>query len=101
MRVDLSLGSPPGTVWLATADRLGYGGTPAPEEIRTLHRGVMGDQNAQVRADLVYFPTANGGAVFSTGSIAWVCALSHKGYVNNVSRLTRNVLSRFLDATPL
>ena len=100
-RVDLSLGSPPGTVWLATADRLGYGGTPAPEEIRTLHRGVMGDQNAQVRADLVYFPTANGGAVFSTGSIAWVCALSHAGYRNNVSQLTGNVLKRFLDPTPL
>ena len=100
-RVDWSLGSPPGTVWLATADRLGYGGTPAPEEVRTLHRGVMGDQNAQVRADLVYFPTANGGAVFSTGSIAWVCALSHAGYRNNVSQLTGNVLKRFLDPTPL
>jgi len=100
-RVDFSLGTPPGTVWLATADRLGYGGTPAPEEIRTLHRGVMGDQNAQVRADLVFFPTANGGAVFSTGSIAWVCALSHNDYDNNVSRLTRNVLKRFLDPAPL
>ena len=100
-RVEPTLGSPPALVWLATADQLGYGGTPAPEEIRTLHRGVMGDQNAQVRADLAYFPTANGGAVFSTGSIAWVCALSHNGYRNNVSQVTGNVLSRFLDAKPL
>jgi N,N-dimethylformamidase len=100
-RVEFTLGSPPGTVWLATADRLGYGGTPTPEEVRTLHRGIMGDQNAQVRADLVFFPTANGGAVFSTGSIAWVCALSHANYDNNVSRLTGNVLRRFLDKTPL
>jgi len=100
-RFELTLGTPPDTVWLATADRLGYGGTPAPEELRTLHRGVMGDQNAQVRADLVYFPTANGGAVFSTGSIAWVCALSHNDYDNNISRLAGNVLKRFLDDRPL
>jgi N,N-dimethylformamidase len=100
-RVEPSLGSPPGLVWLATADRLGYGGTPAPEEVRTLHRGVMGDQNAQVRADLVYFPTARGGAVFSTGSIAWICALSHNDYRNNISQVTGNVLRRFLDEEAL
>ncbi len=100
-RFELTLGTPPEAVWLATADRLGYGGTPAPEEVRTLHRGVMGDQNAQVRADLVYFPTANGGGVFSTGSIAYVCALSHANYDNNISRLTGNVLKRFLDERPL
>jgi N,N-dimethylformamidase len=100
-RVEPSLGSPPALVWLATADQLGYGGTPAPEELRTVHRGIMGDQNAQVRADLAYFPTANGGAVFSTGSIAWVCSLSHNGYENNVSQVTGNVLKRFLDETPL
>jgi N,N-dimethylformamidase len=100
-RFELTLGTPPDAVWLATADRLGYGGTPAPEELRTLHRGIMGDQNAQVRADLVYFPTANGGGVFSTGSIAWVCALSHNNYDNNISRLAGNVLRRFLDERPL
>jgi N,N-dimethylformamidase len=100
-RVEFTLGSPPGTIWLATADNLGYGGTPTPEEVRTLHRGIMGDQNAQVRADITFFPTANGGGVFSTGSIAWVCALSHANYQNNVSRLTGNVLKRFLDEEPL
>jgi N,N-dimethylformamidase len=57
-RVEPTLGSPPGLVWLATADRLGYGGVPVPEEARTLHLGMMGDQNAKVRADLVFFPTA-------------------------------------------
>ena len=97
-RVEPTLGSPPGLVWLATADRVGYGGIPTPEEVRTLNRGFTGEQNAQIRADLVYFPTANGGGVFSTGSIAWVCALSHNEYDNNVSRVTGNVLRRFLDA---
>jgi N,N-dimethylformamidase len=100
-RVEPSLGSPPGLVWLATADRLGYGGIPAPEEMRTLYRGFTGEQNAQLRADLVFFPTAAGGAVFSTGSIAWACALSCNGYANSVSRVTGNVLRRFLDPTPI
>jgi N,N-dimethylformamidase len=99
-RVEPTLGSPPGLVWLATADRLGYGGVPTPEEMRTLYRGFTGEENGQVRADLVFFPTAAGGAVFSTGSIAWVCALSCHGYENNVSRVMANVVKRFLDPLP-
>ncbi|MBO1080183.1 N,N-dimethylformamidase beta subunit family domain-containing protein [Roseomonas haemaphysalidis] len=99
-RVEPTLGSPPALLWLATADRLDYGGVPTLEEFRTLHRGAMGDQNAAVRADIAFFPTARGGAVFSTGSIAWSCALSHAGYDNSVSRLTGNVLRRFLDPAP-
>jgi N,N-dimethylformamidase len=43
----------------------------------------------------VYFPTANNGGVFSTGSIAWCGSLSHNGYENNVSRITENVVRRF------
>ena len=41
------------------------------------------------------------GGVFSTGSIAWVCALSHNNYDNSISRLAGNVLRRFLDERPL
>lgn len=100
-RADPTLGSPPGLIRLATADRLGYGAIPAPEEMRTLHRGLTGEQNAQMRADLVFFPTAQGGAVFSTGSIAWACALSCNGYRNSVSLVTWNVLTRFLDPAPI
>jgi N,N-dimethylformamidase len=99
-RVEPTLGSPPHLLRLATADQLDYGGVPTLEELRTLHRGTMGDQNALVRADLAFFPTANGGAVFSTGSIAWACALSCNGYANSVSRVTANVLRRFLDPAP-
>ena len=53
-----------------------------------------------VKADLVFYETAAGGAVFSTGSIAWAGSLSHNGYDNNVSRIMRNVLNRFLDPEP-
>lgn len=100
-RADPELGSPPDMLLVASADRIGYGGMPAPEEFRTFHRGLDGEQNSRVRADLVYFPTANGGGVFSTGSIAWVTALSHNHYDNNVSRLMGNVVRRFLDPAPL
>jgi N,N-dimethylformamidase len=54
-----------------------------------------GGQDPRVRADLVYYDTRNGGAVFSTGSIAWCGSLSHNGYENNVSRIMANVLDRF------
>jgi N,N-dimethylformamidase len=99
-RADRTLGSPPNLLLLATADQFGSGGLPTPEEFRTTHRGLTGEQNARVRADIVFFETSAGGAVFATGSIAWCCALSHDAYDNNVSRLTGNVLCRFLDPRP-
>jgi N,N-dimethylformamidase len=58
------------------------------------------DEPDRIRADIVFFETAGGGAVFSVGSIAWSGSLAHNGYVNNVARLTRNVLTRFADPTP-
>jgi N,N-dimethylformamidase len=48
----------------------------------------------------VFFETPNGGAVFATSSIAWAGSLSHNNYQNNVSRITSNVLKRFLDERP-
>jgi len=52
--------------------------------------------NPLVRADMVYFECPNGGAVFSTGSIAWCGSLSYNNYDNNVSRVTDNVLRQFI-----
>ena len=53
----------------------------------------------RVHADIVFFETPAGGAVFSTGSMTWVGSLSHNDYENNVERVTMNVLRRFLDDT--
>ncbi len=53
-----------------------------------------------VRADIVFFETAGGGAVFSVGSIAWSGSLSWNNFDNNIERITRNVLKRFIDPTP-
>jgi len=54
-----------------------------------------------VRADMVYYPTADGGGVFSTGSMAWSGSLAHDDYENNVSKITENVLDRFTADEPL
>lgn len=53
-----------------------------------------------IRADMTFFETPAGGAVFSVGSIAWGSCLPHAGFVNNVARISENVLRRFRDPTP-
>ena len=51
---------------------------------------------ALIRADIVYFETTAGGAVFSVGSITFCGSLSHNNYQSNISRMLENVLRRFL-----
>jgi len=46
---------------------------------------------------MTYFETARGGAVFSVGSINWIGSLTFNEAVNNVSKVTENVLRRFID----
>jgi N,N-dimethylformamidase len=53
-----------------------------------------------IRADMVFFETRGGGAVFSVGSIAWCGSLAHNNYDNDIARITANVLRRFVDPTP-
>ena len=48
-----------------------------------------------IRAEIVYFETRNGGAVFSAGSITFCGSLSHANYANPISRMLENVLTRF------
>jgi N,N-dimethylformamidase len=49
-------------------------------------------------AEVTLMDYPGGGAVFAAGSVTWTGSLSHNGYDNNVSRLTENVLRRFLSA---
>jgi N,N-dimethylformamidase len=46
---------------------------------------------------MTFFETNGGGAVFSTGSITFCGSLPANGFENNISRITENVLRRFLD----
>ena len=55
--------------------------------------GQGGTEQPKVRADMVYFETPGGGAVFSVGSISYAAALPVDEYV---SKITANVLRRFL-----
>ena len=97
-RFDRDLGSPLHTLIVATA-------TDQPSEMlktkEEYHRTeVATSADPQVRNDVVFFECPNGGAVFSTGSINWAAALATNGGDNDVARLTRNAVVRFLDPEP-
>ena len=99
-RLDYALGTPPHALAVATSKDVGPGGVISVEEFITTPPVVDGEQLGMVRADIVFFETPNGGAVWSTGSIAWPTSLAHNDFDNNVARMTTNVLRRFLDPTP-
>ena len=99
-RYDRALGSPAHALVVARSAGLSRCYLPAPEEVPCLHPAMSGDENSDVRADMVFFEGPEGGAVFSTGSIAWATSLCHRNSDNNVSRVTENVLRRFLDESP-
>ena len=99
-RYDRKLGSPPHTLIVATSEGLSDTYYPGPEDINSAASNMDATQNSDVRADMVFFETAGGGAVFSTGSISWIGSLTHNGHDNNVSAVTANVLRRFLDPAP-
>lgn len=99
-RVDSALGTPPHALVVATATNFTSVYHWVKEELTHTHSANNDETCPFVRCDMVFYETPNGGAVFSTSSIAWAGALSHNHYDNNVSHLTANVLRRFLDPTP-
>ena len=100
-RVDTRLGSPPNTIILATSEQHGDTFIVVPEEILTHLATWPGEPpDALIRSDMAFFETGRGGAVFSVGSITFCGSLPHNGYENNISRITQNVLDRFLDPAP-
>lgn len=100
-RWDADLGSPPNSVILATSEYESAGALLTGEEFITTTRALDGVQNGRARCDMVFLTTAGGGAVWSTGTIAWATSLLWNGGENSVSRITANVLDRFLDPAPL
>jgi N,N-dimethylformamidase len=68
-----------------------------PEEMLTHLTNLSGSPEADVkRADMVYFETHTGGQVFATGSITFCGSLPWNNYDNNVSKLLRNVIHKFV-----
>ncbi|SDB29949.1 N,N-dimethylformamidase beta subunit family domain-containing protein [Bauldia litoralis] len=94
------LGSPPNMLRLASSEGHSALMLLVNEEFGPVPPNLGGDQNLRVRADLAFGETPAGGAIFATASIAWCGSLSHNGYDNNVSKITANVLKRFLDPEP-
>jgi N,N-dimethylformamidase len=95
-----ALGSPRHSLVVAASENHTNAFQLVNEEILVNRAGIDGAYSPAIRADMVFFETPNGGAVFSTGSISYIASLWHKGYDNNISKLTLNVLRRFLDPTP-
>ena len=89
------LGSPAHAVILASATEFGPDMSRTKEELQASILVPLPDP--VVRADMVFFETPAGGAVFSVGSISWFGALARDNYDNDVAKITRNVLRRFLD----
>ena len=100
-RFDLQLGSPPHALLLATsAGRHSDYYQVTVEEVPIMVAGQGGTESPRVRADMVFFETPHGGAVFSVGSINWLSSLAWNRFDNNVARVTENVLRRFMDRRP-
>lgn len=99
-RAGAELGTPPNAYILASSEQHTIAYYLVPEEFLETGPALSADENPNARADLVFFETPNAGAVFAVGSIAWAGSLSSNDYKNNVSRITENVLRRFLDPSP-
>ncbi|MGD9538770.1 MAG: N,N-dimethylformamidase beta subunit family domain-containing protein [Alphaproteobacteria bacterium] len=99
-RADPALGTPSNALVVASSENHSESYLLVNEEILVSNPWVDGTNNPLVRADIVFYETPNGGAVFSTGSIAYNGALPWNNYDNNVARLTTNVLRRFMDPKP-
>lgn len=97
---DTGSGTPLHALVLATSDRQATSYWRMPHGADFFGRVWNDAPSDPVRADMVFFETPSGGAVFSTGSICWGSSLPARGWDNNVARITANVLHRFRDPTP-
>src|SRR6185369_747732 len=98
--ITTSLGSPPNMLRLASSEAHSPMMLLVNEEFGVVPPNLGGDQNERVRADLAFVETPAGGALFATASIAGCGSLAPSNHENSVSRLTWNVLNRFIDPTP-
>ena len=99
-RVDAALGTPAHTLLLASSENHSNLYDLMVASIGDVLPNTDPDAPEKIRADMVFFETPGGGAVFSTGSIAWSGSLGNFGYDNNVTAISNNVLRRFADPDP-
>jgi N,N-dimethylformamidase len=99
-RADPAQGTPPHALVLASSERHTDVYLMTPEDMLDPTPDMSGTQSPLIRADMVFFETPGGGAVFSTGSIAWAGAMAWGNYDNEIARISSNVLRRFVDPAP-
>jgi N,N-dimethylformamidase len=95
-KTNLARGTPPHTIVVARSENHSPSMIYVIEEMNSVDP-VIGHYQAQMYAEVVFFETPQGGAVFSVGSMAWCGSLRHNRYDNTVSRMTENAVKRFLD----
>ena len=94
-RADVLLGTPEHAVVIASSENHQPSFIPVLEDQLSQRNTYTGVPHASlIRSDIVFFETANGGAVFSVGSITFCGSLSHQNYANSISRMIDNVLRR-------
>lgn len=97
-RADSTLGTPPGTIILAASkDHPNEAQRAAEELLQLFHGSSSGPNDPDIRADMVYFDTPGGGAVFSSSAIAFIASLLINDGNNTSSRALRNVMEHFLE----
>lgn len=95
-RADPALGTPDGTVILARSEGRLPSFLTVLEELLVHQISINGEPVPDLsRAEIVYFDTPSGGAVFSVGSITFCGSLWRNGFEGPVSRLLENVVRRF------
>jgi len=98
--VDTKLGTPSHALVVARSENHSNTYELVAEEVLIPHGATDAIINPDIHADMTFFETPGGGAVFSTGSIAYAGSLAWNGFDNNLFRLTTNVLNRFKDKAP-
>ena len=97
---DFALGTPGHALVVARSEAHSNNYQLVTEEFGIVQCALDATQDDRIRADMVFFETPGGGAVFSTGSIAYAGSIAVNDYDNPLARLTGNVLSRFAEAEP-
>lgn len=97
-RADLALGTPRHALVVGHAVVEDPVFQPVNEE--RLDHTWPAPREAVIRADLTFFETPRGGAVFSVGSMNFIGSLPVDGYANPVARMVENLVRRFADPAP-
>ena len=97
---DPRIGTPPHALVVARSENHSNTYELVAEEVLVPHGATDAIINPSIHADMTFFETPQGGAVFSTGSIAYAGSLGWNKFDNNLFRLTTNVLNRFRDPAP-